>query len=756
MQRFGFLPALVFASFLMLAVAFGEDASDSYLGAYQDFQTAEKLEREGKPREALGKYQDAEKVLSQIRKDEPDWQPLVVEYRLKKTQEAIGRLQSEVAKLPAAVEPIEGPMPEPERETPRPSRRESTSSGPVIVTQRPTKPRTTRDLSESDLAASPSSSELQQLRRQLEEARAENKRLENKLEQKNGELQMTLRTLDKTKVSLVEVKSDLAQANAALEDAQKDGSAGAALRAQFDKKAADIIRKLSEMESNNQVLEEENTRLLAKLEDAAKYIGSSDEIREGLLKERQKFADERDEAVKKAKRVKDNSVEIERVAGENKDLKTKLAESEKTAKSKAEDADKLLRENKSLTNKLAEALLNAPGKAEIEKLVAQRDSLQKKLAGLEKEKAAAPAATPDPAKDKQIASLQSDLNTANDRLLEAQSQVSQREDKLRDLQKQLDQATGELAQLKINPSPSKEEKSLIAENELLRQVIMRQIKDQTRRDEASKAVEVVLNASPDKLNALRPHIAVLSEPTLKLTEEERALFRDPVSLLTQSGGDESMSVAVAVTKPTEAEAKENKENSQPEKTGKEEALPADVRVQFEEAKKLFEAGNFDGAEKVFQGIVEVAPNNYYILSNLGAVQIESGKLSAAEVALKKAIKIRDSESYAHRNLGIVYSRQGKIDAAIGSLRRAVAADAKDAVAHNYLGVCLGQKEDRPEAEKEFKDAISIDPDYAAAHFNLAVLYATTQPPSLQLAKQHYSKATQLGAPPDASLERLIQ
>jgi Flp pilus assembly protein TadD len=107
-------------------------------------------------------------------------------------------------------------------------------------------------------------------------------------------------------------------------------------------------------------------------------------------------------------------------------------------------------------------------------------------------------------------------------------------------------------------------------------------------------------------------------------------------------------------------------------------------------------------------------------------------------------------------LGIAYSRQGKFDEAIGVLHKAVAFNGSDAVARNYLGVCLGQEEQWSEAEVQLRRAVELRPEYSDAHFNLAVLYATTQPPSLQLAKEHYAKATALGAAPDTSLERLIR
>ena len=106
-------------------------------------------------------------------------------------------------------------------------------------------------------------------------------------------------------------------------------------------------------------------------------------------------------------------------------------------------------------------------------------------------------------------------------------------------------------------------------------------------------------------------------------------------------------------------------------------------------------------------IVEKIPNSYFVLSNLGAVQIEGGKLSAAEVALKKAVEINGNDSYAYTNLGIAYSRQGKFDEAIDALHKAITFNDEDAVAHNYLGACLGQSEQWNEAEVQLKRAIEL-------------------------------------------------
>ena len=425
----------------------------------------------------------------------------------------------------------------------------------------------------------------------------------------------------------------------------------------------------------------------------------------------------------KVKRIRDNSAEIERVAGENRQLKGKLAELSQ----------------------------NTVSKSEFEKLAAEKQVLATKL---EKK-------TPDAVveKDRVIASLQSDLSAANDQLLEAQARIGKGDDQLNTVRKQLDETSGQLAQLELNTG---EEKKLAMENELLRGIILRQIKEQTKRDDARKLIEQEIATLNTNSDVIRQQLAVLGAPVLRLTSEERSVFKEPVALLTETKA-ESLEVTLAISKqhsdevqPQEAQGKDVQPRRILQEPAEVESLPGDVRGLVQKAKKLFEAKNYPEAEKIYQRIAEKSPKSYFALSNLGAVQIEGGKLPEAEVALKRAVGINGRDSYAYTNLGIAYSRQGKFGEAIGVLQKALALNEADAVAHNYLGVCLGQKEQWPEAETQLKKAIELKPEYSDAHFNLAVLYATTQPPSLQLAKEHYVRATALGAAPDSSLERLIQ
>ena len=91
-------------------------------------------------------------------------------------------------------------------------------------------------------------------------------------------------------------------------------------------KYAGIFKRFSDLQTDNEVLQEENERLFAKLERASKYIADSDRIRTGLLTERKELDDARDKAFAKVKKIKDNSREIERVSREQA-AEAKLADS---------------------------------------------------------------------------------------------------------------------------------------------------------------------------------------------------------------------------------------------------------------------------------------------------------------------------------------------------------------------------------------------------------------------------------------------
>jgi Flp pilus assembly protein TadD len=184
-------------------------------------------------------------------------------------------------------------------------------------------------------------------------------------------------------------------------------------------------------------------------------------------------------------------------------------------------------------------------------------------------------------------------------------------------------------------------------------------------------------------------------------------------------------------------------------------VPDDIVDLARQAKENFDKGKYRSAEKIYQEILTKTPNNLYSLSNLGVVYFRTGKLKAAELTLKKAIALSPKDEFTHTTLGIVFYRQAKFDQALTELTKSLGLNPKSATAHNYLGITASQKGWQEAAEKELLEAISDNPNYADAHFNLAVIYATSSPPSKEQAKRHYAMATSLGAETDPALEKLL-
>jgi tetratricopeptide (TPR) repeat protein len=184
-------------------------------------------------------------------------------------------------------------------------------------------------------------------------------------------------------------------------------------------------------------------------------------------------------------------------------------------------------------------------------------------------------------------------------------------------------------------------------------------------------------------------------------------------------------------------------------------LPDDMRETAQDAADLFKNQKYDESAAKYQSIIDKYPESLYAWSNLGVVRFQQGKFDEALKALQQAVKLSPTDAFSYSNLGIVYYQLGQYENAIDALNSAKALDPNDAKTHNYLGCACSQKGWQEVAEKEFRKAIEIDPNFGDAHFNLALVYATSKPPSLELARREYNRALELGIAKDPRLEKLL-
>jgi Tfp pilus assembly protein PilF/septal ring factor EnvC (AmiA/AmiB activator) len=544
---------------------------------------------------------------------------------------------------------------------------------------------------------------LEKSRSDLETARKEKELVDTRLRDTTSKLEKAQKEIDKSKKSERDLRDQLAHAQDSLKTAQASRDSSAKGQEQL---GAEVVRL------KDAVVAAEEARAAAEKqrdEANAKFAGANKEIAA--------LVQERDEALTQLKGINESGQGVLALLAENNDLKQKLANAEETVRELGENRPK-----------------NEEEFAEVKRQAAQ---LQQQLA-------------------------------------ESQKRNQYFEARVAELRVQLDETNSQLQDAKLTGANSEETARLAKENELLRNIVVRERQEEARRYQAKKLMLAELDKLKIKSDALNKQIELLAQPVTKLSSEELALLRQPVvSISNQNSGalkasfifaKKSSADSVKITEPDarekpprdEREATATNSNDTGAASDFKPDVPDDLKNVALAARESVEQGKYRTAEKQYQEILTKSPNNLYALSNLGVVYFHSGKFRAAELTLKKALTVSPKEEFVLTTLGIVYYRQSKFDDALVELNKAIEVNPKSATAHNYLGITASQKGRLQEAEKEILQAVANNPDYADAHFNLAVIFATTQPASKELAKRHYTRATALGTQPDPSLEKLLQ
>ena len=265
-----------------------------------------------------------------------------------------------------------------------------------------------------------------------------------------------------------------------------------------------------------------------------------------------------------------------------------------------------------------------------------------------------------------------------------------------------------------------------------REDLQKQLNDlQKQLNDKKKVSSIATDQLEHELASARARVAALEARKTPYSAEELALLK-------------GSSAPVATPAPVAKSAKKPSAD-----------LPPGAANVTLEAQRAYAAQRFDEAEKKYLEALALAPDNVYTLANLGAAQMELNKLGEAEAHFKRALALDADDAFSLALLGLLKFRQQKPDDAFDALSRAAKLDPDNAQTQNYLGLALAQKGQREAAEAAFRKAIQLAPGYAVAHYNLAVYYATQQPPTRELARWHYQKAMSVGHPKSDELEKLL-
>jgi tetratricopeptide (TPR) repeat protein len=426
--------------------------------------------------------------------------------------------------------------------------------------------------------------------------------------------------------------------------------------------------------------------------------------------------------------------------------------------------DALNASNAQLQQKLKEALSVQPASAnpeELAKAQARIDDLQKEndllKVTLQQKKPATPAPAAPSTAPSEVLKLTDQLTAATNRLAELAASDAALEQKLAD-------ANSQINTMKAAPAPAprtEEMQKLVEERDHLKSTLEQrtrdladaeahssQLKDQAAQVQASTAAQDESSRLGQEVERLRARLAVAEATPVPYTAEELAIMKQaPATPPAQAAPP------VAVTTPP-ASAKA----ATPAKPGVAHTLkdlPPGAGALMADASRAAMERDFKGAEEKYNEILSQDENNVYVLAHLASAQFEANDLAGCEKSVTHALALDRDDPASLYLLGILRYRQEKLDEALDALSRSALANPTNAGTQNYLGCVLADKGQRPAAETAFRKALQVDPEYADAHFNLAFVYATEKPPSLELARWHYKRATDLHHPKSEELEKLL-
>jgi Tfp pilus assembly protein PilF len=389
----------------------------------------------------------------------------------------------------------------------------------------------------------------------------------------------------------------------------------------------------------------------------------------------------------------------------------------------------------------------------LQSLLAEKSDLQQKLVTAEAK--VRKLSESEPGTTAKLAEMGQQLAQLQQQVTETQNKNYYLTARAAEVDVELEHATMELQTAKLTQINSEESAQLTRENELLRNIVVRERQEEARREQARELILAEMDRLKIRSDLLNKQIEFLAQPVTRLSNEELALFRQPVvSISNEKPG--VFNASFVFEKKSPAGAVDRAKTDPTATTAPKAAARSKLREAARAAMNSVEQGKYRTAKSQYQQILATDPNNLGALSNLGVVYFRTGNIRAAESTLKKALAIAPNDDFVLTTLGIVHYQQGRFDDALMELRRAIDINPNSATAHNYLGITASQKGRQQEAEKEILQAIAKNPSYADAHFNLAVVLVTTQPSSKELAREHYARATALGTQPSPPLEKLLQ
>jgi hypothetical protein len=370
------LVALFFVAFAVSAQS--DDPSEIFLKAYLSAQQGEKLERQDRFKSALAKYRFAGSLIEQLRKDHPDWQAAIVEYRGRKISEGILRIQERITRqdeLSASASPL------PEVAPSLPESEPWSEPGPEVVAPKLREAAQVFSLDEATREAT-------------KKLRAKVEQLQAALEQTRSDLQTTRKEKEALDARLRETSSNLNRAQSEIEKPKK---LERDLREQLAQ-TEDSLKKLQASREADQLREISEQTLLAENEELKRRLANAERGARELAEKKLPSAQELGQAKRQLAQLQQQIREADRqnqyfvariveLRSELDEASSQLRSAKLAGANDRETSEQLARENELLRSIIAhvrheEARRHEAGRlavAELDKLKIKSDLLSEQI-----------------------------------------------------------------------------------------------------------------------------------------------------------------------------------------------------------------------------------------------------------------------------------------------------------------------------------------------------------------------------------------
>jgi Tfp pilus assembly protein PilF/uncharacterized coiled-coil DUF342 family protein len=381
-----------------------------------------------------------------------------------------------------------------------------------------------------------------------------------------------------------------------------------------------------------------------------------------------------------------------------------------------------------------DALKKKSASGDMKKLIAENERLQKELAAAQKQVEGLKADVT--RKEEEIIKLRGEVTTLQGQLTEMRQESAKYQTQVADLTRQLK----ELKDMPANANPNEPNALITQENEMLRNIIMRQLRLQNRQQQAKELIIAQLSKMENASADLLKQVEELKNTRMTLSPDEEKLFKDPAAKeLIGSNGVQATLIAASATPPS---------GSMP--------APGSLTALLVRAGEAYNEKDFATAAKLYDDALRVEPKSIDALIGLGMTQQRAGKYADSEAALQKAMAYEPDNANAAYAMGVTHFKQERWKDSMTFFEKSLGKTPQNASARHYLGIISTKLNLVERAEREFKTTLAIDPGHGEAHFNLAVLYATWDPPQWEKAREEYAAALKKGVKPDENLERLLE